>query len=686
MLFPAPQHKADEVPSDAELARFIPGNAIAAGRAYAQAGRVLRMSVSDDGNRIEAETQGSRRTPYAETIVLRRDPQGHLRIIGLCSCAVHTNCKHVAAVLIVARGRHKLAPAPAGQGSAISPRPAPGPAGSPQPQARPAPVPPREEPLPYPLANWLLELEAAQQADEEDYPPSIRQRLFYVLDKAPQPRGIPALTVQPVSVQLRKNGEISAAQRNFPPESVHGQQPARFLRPSDRIILRRLARRRHGNDEDEDPQNTVRRIIATGRARWGSVTGPVANEGPPRPGRIAWVVHEDGSQQPEVALDAPGSTLLRVPEPWYAEAATGTLGPVALDLPAPVARRLLTAPAIPPDQAARVRRELARRMPSLAVPAPDELPPPEGTERKATRPSAAAHRLAAAAARHGAVWQWHRHPAGAAELRLRPVRHWRGRTPDHDGARWPIVSPGAAARRRGGAGATARRIWVRPGRPHRTELVCQPLGRRPDAAGRPGRLRLAARAAARPAGAARRGLDDRHRRRLPDTPRRTGRRPVRRTGRRLRHRLAGTASRRDGRRAARGPGALAGGDDRRVGGIRIWAAGPAERGGRRRAVPGAAAGRPFPAAAAAAHPSDPAGADGTVRARGYRSRGRVDPLHPARRGGDRGAGGGHRRRLAGRRVTPGAGPAIARGRRRDTERLGAGVLSSGPCGPTRHKG
>ena len=382
MLFPAPQHKADEVPSDAELARFIPGNAIAAGRAYAQAGRVLRMSVSDDGNRIEAETQGSRRTPYAETIVLRRDPQGHLRIIGLCSCAVHTNCKHVAAVLIVARGRHKLAPAPAGQGSAISPRPAPGPAGSPQPQARPAPVPPREEPLPYPLANWLLELEAAQHADEEDYPPSIRQRLFYVLDKAPQPRGIPALTVQPVSVQLRKNGEISAAQRNFPPESVHGQQPARFLRPSDRIILRRLARRRHGNDEDEDPQNTVRRIIATGRARWGSVTGPVANEGPPRPGRIAWVVHEDGSQQPEVALDAPGSTLLRVPEPWYAEAATGTLGPVALDLPAPVARRLLTAPAIPPDQAARVRRELARRMPSLAVPAPDELPPPEVLNEK----------------------------------------------------------------------------------------------------------------------------------------------------------------------------------------------------------------------------------------------------------------------------------------------------------------
>ncbi len=375
MLFPTPQHKADEVPSDAELARFIPGNAIAAGRAYAQAGRVLRLTVSEDGNRIEAETQGSRRTPYAETIVMRRDPQGNLRIIGLCSCAVHTNCKHVAAVLIVARGRHKLAPAPHALASVSRQSTAP-------PAHRPAPPPPREEPLPYPLANWLAELESAQQADEEDYPPSIRQRLFYVLDKAPQARGVPALSVQPVSVQLRKNGEFSSAQRNFPAESVNSSQSARFLRPSDRIILRRLARRRHGNDEDEDPQDTVRRIIATGRARWGGVTGPVASEGPPRPGRIVWVLHEDGSQHPEVTLEASPATLLRVPEPWYAEPATGTLGPIALDLPAPLARRLLAAPAIPPEQAARVRTELARRMPSLTVPAPDELPPPEVLNEK----------------------------------------------------------------------------------------------------------------------------------------------------------------------------------------------------------------------------------------------------------------------------------------------------------------
>ena len=375
MLFPASQHRADDVPSDAELARFIPANAIAAGRAYAQAGRVLRLEISDDGTRITAETQGSRRAPYSETIVLRRDPKGALRIIGLCSCAVHSNCKHVAAVLFVARSRHKLGPAPV----LASPAPATKPA-TPMPAVRPAvpqPAPPPEEPLPYPLANWLSELEAAQQADEEDYPPTVRQRLLYVLDTAVQPGSVPTLAIQPVSVQLRKTGEMGASHSQVRPEVVRNAQPPRYLRPSDRIILRRLSRRPYSGDEDEDPQDTLRRIIATGRARWGAPTGPTVQEGPPRQGDITWKLNEDGTQRPEVSVDGTQVALLRVPEPWYVEPASGTMGPVALEMPGGLARRLLAAPAIAPEQAVRVRSELARRLPNLTLPAPEELPPPE---------------------------------------------------------------------------------------------------------------------------------------------------------------------------------------------------------------------------------------------------------------------------------------------------------------------
>ena len=387
MLFPASQHRVDDVPSDADLARFIPANAIAAGRAYAQAGRVLRLTVADDGTRIEADTQGSRRKPYSETIALRRDAQGQLRVIGLCTCAVHSNCKHVAAVLLVARGRHRLAPLPEQATPApdaataptrlaqlpLSPRQAPQPVAPP-----PRPAPPRDEPLPYPLANWLAELEAVQQADEEDYPPSVRQRLLYVLSAAPQPGSVAMLAIQPVSATLRKSGEMSTSHGNVRPEVVRNTAAPRYLRPSDRIILRRLSRKGgYAGDEDEDPQDTLRRIIATGRARWASPTGPVVHEGTPRPGRIHWQISDDGSQRPEVSVEGPPATLLRVPEAWYVEPESGTLGPVSLDMPAALARRLLAAPAVPPEQAARVRSELARRLPRAAVPAPDELPPPE---------------------------------------------------------------------------------------------------------------------------------------------------------------------------------------------------------------------------------------------------------------------------------------------------------------------
>ena len=387
MLFPASQHRVDDVPSDADLARFIPANAIAAGRAYAQAGRVLRLTVSEDGTRIEADTQGSRRKPYAETIALRRDAQGQLRIVGLCTCAVHTNCKHVAAVLLVARSRHKLAPAP----EHASPAPAPAKphlsivsAAPPRPAAPPArPTAPQQDLLPYPLANWLSELEAAQQSDEEEYPPGIRQRLLYVLDTTAQPGSMAVLAIQPVSVQLRKTGEMGAGQSNVRPEVVRNAAPPRYLRQSDRIILRRLSRKGgYAGDEDEDPQDTLRRIIATGRAHWASTTGPTVHEGPPRTGRIHWTINDDGSQRPEVSVDGEPATLLRVPEPWYVEPATGTLGPVALDVPAPLARRLLSAPVVPPEQAARVRNELARRLPSVTLPVPDELPPPEELNEK----------------------------------------------------------------------------------------------------------------------------------------------------------------------------------------------------------------------------------------------------------------------------------------------------------------
>ena len=160
------------------------------------------------------------------------------------------------------------------------------------------------------------------------------------------------------------------------PNNWASAQKPRAMRPSDRLPLARLSQRRYGTaSPEDDPPDTLRRVLATGRARFGSVQGPAIAEGPPRPARLVWQMREDGSQVPAIALEAGLSVAL--PEPWYVDPEAGLAGPLALDLPGGLATRLLAAPPLPPLQADRVRTELARLLPGLAVPAPQPPPPIE---------------------------------------------------------------------------------------------------------------------------------------------------------------------------------------------------------------------------------------------------------------------------------------------------------------------
>ena len=128
-------------------------------------------------------------------------------------------------------------------------------------------------------------------------------------------------------------------------------------------------------------------MLATGRARWNTLEGPTLAEGPPRPGRIAWAVQEDGSQRATLELDptaddpdrAPGQAPIAIglPEPWYVDPTTGLVGLVETGLPAPLAGRLLAAPPVPLALAPKVAAELARRAKAPSLPVPVDLPKPE---------------------------------------------------------------------------------------------------------------------------------------------------------------------------------------------------------------------------------------------------------------------------------------------------------------------
>ncbi len=354
----------------ATIRRSVPPQALEAGRRMASERRVRQISLSPDARTITAQVMGVGSQPYHQRIDLLADGRAETIVAGSCTCSRGSRCEHIAAVLTVL--------ANAGIPVAVSPSAARSPAAARAPAApvvRP-PAPPPEPPLPQDVVAWLQALGDCEEPASEAYPDKMRQRLFYVLDTKPAVRGTARLNIACFSVPLRKDGTLGAA-HPYAPHRV--ETPAAYLRPSDKLILRRLSRLQSWADlsaDDDDPVDLVRRLIATGRARWGQLHGPALAEGAPRTGRIGWEVQPDGSQRPALQLDD-GLVGFGLAGPWYADPTSGAVGPLNLGVSPGVANKLLAGPPIPAAVATRVASTLAERLPGRAVPAPVELGPPE---------------------------------------------------------------------------------------------------------------------------------------------------------------------------------------------------------------------------------------------------------------------------------------------------------------------
>ena len=337
---------------EADIRRIFPPTTLSAGRSYEQRGRVQDLEIAERGAVITATTQGTRPDPYRQTLKISPSPHNGLRIAGACNCPVGRGCKHLAAVLISAQRREQMVPHH--QESLFEP-PA---------RAAKAELPPQ-------IQTWLADFDREDEEPTEDYPASIRTRVFYVLNAETSAPGVPRLLIDPMTVALRRDDSVGTVKR-YAPHQIN--TPAKYLRPSDMVILARLARRTgyNGPPADDDPVDTVRRILATGRARWSTAEGPALAEGPERQGQITWITRPDASQQATLALDE-GLIGVRLPAPWYIDPASGAMGPVGLDLAPRVVARLLNAPSIPPEAAAEVREQLSRRAPAAKVPIPAEM-------------------------------------------------------------------------------------------------------------------------------------------------------------------------------------------------------------------------------------------------------------------------------------------------------------------------
>ena len=358
--------------TDDDIRRAVAPNAFQAGLQYQMDRRVRDFRVAGDGTTIDAEVLGSSRLPYHQSVRLVRTLNGTLAATGSCTCPVGFNCKHVAAVLFEYQQR-----APATETSPMF-RPRVSGASSdgavtPGTDRNPTALPTASEaPLPFEVDAWLRSLDAAQEEESEDYPPSVRKRLLYVLDRGPHSGG---LIVDVRSIDLKRDGTPGGTSRRHQTDHLlrPGQQP-KYLRPSDRAILSKLAS--PGAERGEEFIGTLNGMIATGRARWGAWDGPALTEGEPVQGELTWMVADDGRQRPDLTLPAP-LVALRLAVPWYVDPATGAMGPVETALPARLVRAMLDSPALLPAVASRVRQEMGRRWPDRSLPTPRPVAAPQ---------------------------------------------------------------------------------------------------------------------------------------------------------------------------------------------------------------------------------------------------------------------------------------------------------------------
>jgi superfamily II DNA or RNA helicase len=330
--------------------------------AYVRQGRVLAVSVEDDGEHVDGTVRGSAPRPYLVHVCTHPrddDPDAGVEIVGDCSCPVGDNCKHVAALLLTALAQQgapgKNAPAlpPShwpDRGDSAPPRPAP-------------PATPR-------LLQWLSSFQTAPGAAAAP-----ASDLFYVIPAQGWPNdGMP---VRVVRVNRLRDG--SPGRRVTPVNLDSLVQKAQAWGLSQHTLtlltyLRDNGRHHSGGSgtyllREEAGAYLLEQLLASGLCRWDAVHGAELRAGPPRRAEPLWTSEPDGTQRLTLHLPE-GGIVVPVAPAWYVAPDEGLCGPLQHDLPVRMLRYLRYAPPVEPQHAATVRAALEAHTDGIPLPLP----------------------------------------------------------------------------------------------------------------------------------------------------------------------------------------------------------------------------------------------------------------------------------------------------------------------------
>ena len=322
-----------------DIRRAIGERSFSRGQDYFECGMVQSVEFKTPC-RIHGRVSGSGSNVYSVSAILTFEANAMPgRVEGHCSCPVGFNCKHVAALLLAARGMSERRTGAHGP-------------------ADPAL-------LPGEVSRWLDlwpgRIAPALEVRPPGPPAPGQEHLFYVIHRD-RMRG---MCITPYRAYLKKDETIGSNFQEFNRRSSWGRKN---LTVQDAAILGKLDFFADGGvqpsydwPDGEELTGLVREIVETGRARAGEIRGMTLSWSPPRRLDLAWEVGPAGEQS-IVARDGSGSTmmLLPFPSPFFLDPATGETGVAETSLPPRMASWFASAPPVPHESVGAVGAKLSR--------------------------------------------------------------------------------------------------------------------------------------------------------------------------------------------------------------------------------------------------------------------------------------------------------------------------------------
>ena len=344
------------------LHRHFDAVTLARGRVYQQQNRVQSCELTPAtgaGWVVNATVRGSRPAPYAVTAQITPTPNSLWQVAGLCTCPLVADCKHVAATLLQVASHWEDIPVDDELMATVPPRPA--------------------NVLEPGLQFWLQRLAEAARPKPELPPPAAAEnaeRLLYILRPQTGRLKLDLAIARP----LKKGGYGQARPYAFP-HLMYATPPGAAVTPADDRLIRRIMLAQPTMTfyevflEGPGGAELLPDILATGRCHWRGYgrKHQVLTGGAPRPARPVWNVDAKGFQRPAFHIEPPANDWLPLSPPWYVDEATGECGVLVTNLPAALANDWLKAPAVAPDHAAVVARQMDLQVPGLTLPAPQTI-------------------------------------------------------------------------------------------------------------------------------------------------------------------------------------------------------------------------------------------------------------------------------------------------------------------------